>query len=131
MKKTLLAITMVVALGGLAFAGSSRGPTYLGNSSGPITGNTTANILDTRGAVIYNVVLNAANNNATMTVYDASGLYNGTPEVGQNGETIVMEIEVATAGNSATVNMDAAPLQTYQGVTVSVVNGVGFLNYNP
>jgi hypothetical protein len=127
-KSLLLAITMVLVLGGWANAQSSRYASYQGQSSGPITSQSTSNIIDSRGGVIYNITLNATGNNAIMTVYDANGLQNGVPEVGVNGEVIVYEVEVATSGNSSTVDFSTAPLNTYNGITVSVTNGVGYMN---
>jgi hypothetical protein len=132
MKNSLLVITMILALGGLAYAGSSRGPSLIGASSGPITPATTYNILDTRGGVIYNAILNGNGSNAVMTIYDTNGLFNGAPEVGANGEVLIMELETSSSVYTASVNMTAAPMQTFQGITVSVsTGGTGFLNYQP
>lgn len=122
MKKLLVAILMVLALGGsLAYAsGSSRAASYQGNSSGSITGNSPV-VIDTRGGLIYNITLNATSALATLSVYDSS-------TGGTMTEQPVYEVEVAVAGDSRSVDMNAAPLNTYQGITVSVTNGVGYLN---
>lgn len=131
MKKLLLAITMVLVFGGLnAFAlGSSRSASYQGQSSGPVTGQAAYNILDSRGGVIYNITLNAGATNAVLLVYDSGGPGNPTP--GLNNENLLYEVETVTAGSSATVDFGTAPLNTYNGITVSVTNGVGYLNYQP
>lgn len=121
MKKTLLAITMVLVLGGWAFAQSSRTASYRGWSSSAITPVNSNDILDQRGGVIYNMTLNAGSSNAVMTVYDSGNSSNPT-------ETPIYEIEVATAGNSASVDFSTAPLNTVNGITASVTNGVGYMN---
>lgn len=126
MKKLLIAISMVLILGGLAQANSSRNISYQGQSSGPITGQSSYISLDARGGNIYNITLDAGANNAVMTIYDSNG--NGGPDVGWNGETVVYEIEVATAGDSRTIDFSTAPIQTFNGITASVTNGVGYMN---
>lgn len=126
MKKLLVAISMVLILGGLAQANSSRNVSYQGQSSGPITITNTPDVLDARGGNIYNMTLNAGSSNATLTVYDSNAI-NG-PDVGWNGETVVYEIEVSSAGDSRTVDFSTAPIQTFNGITASVTNGVGYMN---
>ena len=124
MQKLLIAISMVlVLLGGPAWAGSSRGASFQGYSSGPLTGATPL-VVDTRGAVIYNITLNATSATSLMVIYD-SPVYPFTSNV---QETPIYEIEVVSAGNTSSIDMNAAPLQTYYGVVVSVTNGTGFLN---
>lgn len=78
-------------------------------------------VIDTRGGLIYNITLNATSALATLSVYDSS-------TGGTMTEQPVYEVEVAVAGDSRSVDMNAAPLNTYQGITVSVTNGVGYLN---
>lgn len=114
---------VLIILGGVpAFAGnSSRGFSYQGSSSGPITIQSQYNIVDTRGGIIYNLTLNAGSANAVMTIYDSGNSSNPT-------ETPIYEIEVAVAGDSRTVDFSTAPLSTYSGITASVTNGVGYIN---
>lgn len=120
MNRLLIAISMVLVLGGLAQAGSSRGASFQGYSSGPIWpgGNY---VINARGSVIYNITLNAGQANAIALIYDSS-------TGGTMLENPIYEIEVASAGDSRSVDMNAAPLQSYNGVVVSVTNGIAFLN---
>lgn len=127
-KILLIAISMVLVLGGgpVFASGSSRGATYQGYSSGPIQG---AIALDARGAVIYNITLNASSSNATMSIYDMASLPIDTQA--PYYEQAIYEVDVATSGNSSSVDFSTAPLNTFNGVVATVTNGVGYLNYQP
>jgi hypothetical protein len=121
-------ISMVMVLGGgPAFAGSSRGATYQGYSSGPLLGTV---LLDTRGAVIYNITLDdTTSSNATIAIYDQATLPIDT--LAPYNETAIYEVEVTTSTGSANVSFGTAPLNTFNGVVAQVSNGTGFLNYQP
>lgn len=122
MRKSLLAITMVLVIGGAAFPSAPPNISYRGQSSGPLQSGYTV-VDSTRGANIYNLTLNAGSANAVMTIYDANALSNGAMI-----EPVIYEIEVATVGDSRTVDFSTAPIQTFNGVTASVTNGVGYIN---
>lgn len=124
MKKLLIAISMVLALGGLAQAGSSRGASYQGYSSGVITILGSPVVVDTRGGLIYNmtVMANSAGN-ATLSIYDTS-----TGGSIPASETPIYQVEVSSANDSRTVDLNAAPIQTYSGIVATVTNGIAYLN---
>ena len=121
MKILLVAISMVLILGGPVFAsGSSRNISYQGQSSGPILSSNV--VINTRGTDVYNLTLNAYSALATLTIYDTP-----TGPVA-NGEIPVYEVEVASAGDSRSVDFSTAPIQTYNGLVATVTNGVAYLN---
>ena len=114
---------MVLVLGGLSFAQSSRYASYQGSTSGPLIGQS---VVNTRGSVIYNITLNSTSANAGIAIYDQATLPIDT--LAPYYETAIYEVEVSSNGNTATVDFSTAPLNTYNGVVVSVVNGTAFLN---
>ena len=128
MFKLLIAISMVLTVLGVpaADAGSSRAASGQGYSSGLL--GAAAQVVDTRGAVIYNITVNGGGvsglSNGLLTIYDTNQTISDT------AAEIVYEVEVATVNDSRSVDMSAAPLQTYNGVVTTCTNCYGFLNMN-
>lgn len=127
MKKILLVVLAVVMGGGSAFAaGSSRIiATYVGLSN---TVQTTTAILagqtivvNTRGTNVYNITCNATSANGECDLYD-------TAAGPTSQETPVYEVKVATSGDSRSVDMSGAPLQTVNGLTVTTTNATAYIN---
>ncbi len=125
MKKLLVAILMVLVLGGSsAFAGgSSRASSGQGYSSGAIV-SPSGQVIDTRGGLIYNMTINSSTGTGLLLIFDSPVV----PFTSSTQETPIYEVEVASAGDSRSVDMSACPLQTYTGIVASVTNGVGYLN---
>lgn len=128
MKKMLLIVLAVVMGVGPAFAGPAlRAITYRGNyyqdtnANALFIINSSPQIVQPQSAVIYTMTVDAISSNAELDIYDsATGATNGDP---------VWEVKCATSGDSRTVEMNAAPLNMYNGITAKVTNGVGFISY--
>lgn len=127
MKKILL-IVLAVAIGvGPAYAGpalravSYRGNYYQSTNGVPLAIDASPQIISTQAAAVYNLTINATGSNAEIDIYDnSSGSTNGDPSY---------EVKCATSGDSRSVDMNAAPLNMYNGITAKVTNGVGFISY--
>lgn len=122
MRKSLLVLMLavLVTFGPAAYAGSRVLDTHTGNYSGGIPNSNV--VVKASAGLVYNITLVATANSATVSVFDQAS---GTG----SASTLAYEVQVATANNTATVNMNGAPMNMDKGILVSATNGTAFINY--
>lgn len=120
MRKLTLILLLVCLSSGIAYSG----PRVLPARSGDYHLNGVSNInvsVTTDAALLYNVTFVANANNAVLEIADEAS----TSAL----KRPVLEVKVATSGNSHTVDMSAAPLNFDVGLMISATNGTAYINY--
>lgn len=101
-----------------AYAGAGIPNNGRGEYSGALPVGT--NVVKAMPGLVYSMTILASASNATLTIFDNSTTNTGTS---------AYEVGSATSGNAVSIDMSAAPLNLYQGITAVVTNGTGFINY--